>query len=547
MLHSSAWTADHLIATGIIILLLPGAWSCLCTFVLGGRKVLLLGSKGDIFKRENEEPPECDDLKEQADRELKQRSINNMTEITRNLEQACDAFLLTMLFNIVLQRPRWMNTTQSLLIILIDMVLHALRLPLFDNLVKTGRGRDMVYALLNVILLAHFLCAKGAMKQDASWIVGFVPRLLLNGSQTSPKLGFACNAAYVVLTPFFSEHVGDLASYPILREIIVLQVFWYQTRSTYQLSWNEIYQSLKAESLLVVTRAHRSLLDLVCDVVVELDSNLLLTEGSEALKAIFGSPKSFTKGSALPPLFGKQDGERLSRHFRNADSTLSSGVGSFSAQIKDSFGVPINIDLVYISFDSMADGKHYLVGLREFTDLKAPEDFTKNNSRNTVSSQGKSWKGTPSVLDSKQLSDGASTSEMSPGRKLSTSSAAFQATLSCSCLKPTNDYIKLHSVKRLLLQWNIQMDRRACCPLHAHIHECMCTLKKLKRESCLDKDSFAIQMGDDQCTRCGMVTYDRLDSEAEANADGINDSCIWCSSCTSSRLQSLSSVKGGSE
>eukprot|EP00931_Biecheleriopsis_adriatica_P024515 TRINITY_DN15251_c0_g1_i1.p1 TRINITY_DN15251_c0_g1~~TRINITY_DN15251_c0_g1_i1.p1 ORF type:complete len:414 (-),score=51.42 TRINITY_DN15251_c0_g1_i1:256-1362(-) len=344
----------------------------------------------------------------------------------------------------------------------------------------------------------------------------------------------------MVVTPLFSEHVGDLTMYPILREIIVLHVLWSQAKSVYQLSWNETYQTLMSESLQVATRANRSLLELVCDVVVELDGDLLLTNASKPLATVFGSSKPFTKGTALPPLFKKQDEERLRRHLQDGGSTSSSGVGSFAAQVQDCFGVPINIDLFFITFEPTGGGRHYLVGLREFTDLPAaPEMTTHSKAPKVVPLKGK---GTPSAIDSIPL-----TLEPSPRHRLSVSSAAFQATLSCSCLKPTNDYIKLHALKRLLLQWNVQMNRQACCALHAHIHECMCILKKLKRESCLGRDSFAVQMGDEQCTRCGMVVFHSCDSASEADDDEKASSCMWCSSCTSSKLRSLSSVSTGTE
>jgi len=82
--------------------------------------------------------------------------------------------------------------------------------------------------------------------------------------------------------------------------------------------------------------------------------------------------------------------------------------------------------------------------------------------------------------------------------------------------------MKLHSLLKLLRQWNIQVPCQVCCALHAHIHECQNSLLMLKkRVVCENPDRFASRMGDYPCGRCGMVNFD----------DGTSEkACSWCRS-----------------
>eukprot|EP00931_Biecheleriopsis_adriatica_P114919 TRINITY_DN9078_c1_g1_i1.p1 TRINITY_DN9078_c1_g1~~TRINITY_DN9078_c1_g1_i1.p1 ORF type:complete len:574 (-),score=43.02 TRINITY_DN9078_c1_g1_i1:36-1757(-) len=100
---------------------------------------------------------------------------------------------------------------------------------------------------------------------------------------------------------------------------------------------------------------------------------------------------------------------------------------------------------------------------------------------------------------------------------------SFEASLSISCLKSTTTYIKIHSVLRLLRQWNIQLPEPCCCILHGHISECTAILKKLKRMPCERRNDFVDKMGEEQCTRCGMVNF-IPDSDQEDD-----ETCMWCS------------------
>eukprot|EP00928_Gymnodinium_smaydae_P069904 TRINITY_DN5373_c0_g3_i1.p1 TRINITY_DN5373_c0_g3~~TRINITY_DN5373_c0_g3_i1.p1 ORF type:complete len:296 (-),score=24.21 TRINITY_DN5373_c0_g3_i1:202-1089(-) len=252
-------------------------------------------------------------------------------------------------------------------------------------------------------------------------------------------------------------------------------------------------QEIQISGLKIENSASSALIDLVCDVAVQLDSKLNINHDSRAFKALLiKSPGATTKGMSFSS-FISDDHEReaFEAQLLSARTTSACGVGTFRTTLVDSLRNRLRVDIFFVKVEMDVDGSHYLLGIRESGEgdrLDTP--YTPLEHRKRVS---RARKGTPSTCERADLEDGASSAQ---------STASNQ--LLCPQLLITSMDAQFRSLLVCLSSWNVSIDRRACCSFHAYVMEANTLLAKLREAPC-DTSFPNLDLNSMQCHECGII------------------------------------------
>jgi len=128
--------------------------------------------------------------------------------------------------------------------------------------------------------------------------------------------------------------------------------------------------------------AASSLLRLTCDAVIELDNDLRMTEDSPELAYMLmrSGPGATLKGANFLDFMVPDDALRvqdiLGSEARPSDSSLAISPGrqimarAFHTRFIDSYNTKICMEVFQVRYSKLDDQKCYLLGLRDFTDVK---------------------------------------------------------------------------------------------------------------------------------------------------------------------------------
>jgi len=116
--------------------------------------------------------------------------------------------------------------------------------------------------------------------------------------------------------------------------------------------------------------AASSLLNLTCDAVVELDQDMKLMSPSQKLSTmLLGRAGATLEGSKFTDFVASGDAERAAEILTTSDNV--SGAHAFHTHLVDSCSSKFRTEIFQVKY-RRANGKRcYLLGLREFTDLKS--------------------------------------------------------------------------------------------------------------------------------------------------------------------------------
>jgi len=275
--------------------------------------------------------------------------------------------------------------------------------------------------------------------------------------------------------------------------------------------------------------AMNSLLDVMCDVVVEVDSDLQLAEESQRLAAMMtpGS-KSLVKGTCLEKFMPfDEDKDKYRRQLRSSGEFEGGGLaaGALHVKMRDSMSNVISVDLFYVQCSLYEDQqKHYLIGLRESADIplaamkSKPHPLPKNSScgsdldpsESEASDTGKVYE---TVFGAKDSNDAASclTSDISSGSHTQSWASAKMSEfmprtpkvrLLLREMQPTQDAGFTLSLILAMSRWNLKIHKASCCPVHAAIKALQTYAMVLNGYPCSQEFG---PKGNIQCQQCGLV------------------------------------------
>lgn len=359
-----------------------------------------------------------------------------------------------------------------------------------------------------------------------------------------------CCSVYVYITPVDPEalSVWLFASFAIISATahVGFSVMWHGMRLA------NLREDMEIAARTSESGAIATLLNTICDVVVELSSDLVIDEVSPRFETLMMlDPNQTSKGMKLQEFMTTDEDKHLFE-----DRLLSSSMGmaplagALHVQVRDRRGSTIGVQVFHVQFKGIADTTRYLIGIREFVDPTKPVARTPGTGARLIdrhASDLRAANGTPSTNRSSSLGSHEAPGEGPAGEgpparaarrgsrfgntsfPSSQSSRAQNVTLVIPQGCATTDFAKEASLLEALSLWNVQAPRVYCCPFHLATLEAERSVRKLKRKPCC-KDFIGAVSG--QCERCGAL----------AEVDHKDPAGGYCHLCGTVTLKSLKEV-----
>lgn len=289
--------------------------------------------------------------------------------------------------------------------------------------------------------------------------------------------------------------------------------------------------------------AIRTLLNSICDVIVQLDASLCLRQHSPKLSdVLLQAPGRDLQGKDLRewmPL--EADREAFTQRMVLADEEAAHA-DVFHVKMRDGTGSTVDMELFSVAFKAADAQQHHLLGMREYTDIQPmvaqsqrqppppppmPVVMPKPNAI------PEHWAGTPAAREQAPQGDirshagssskGSRRSKASSGASSGRVSAVLRAGIA---LPETKELAKSITVSYMLMSWSFKAPEGACCPFHARITELQAVAAGMLSKPC--QPGFG-PVGNWQCRRCAIRSEEYKDPKNKKK-------CILCRDIDSALL-----------
>eukprot|EP00928_Gymnodinium_smaydae_P046128 TRINITY_DN3072_c0_g1_i2.p1 TRINITY_DN3072_c0_g1~~TRINITY_DN3072_c0_g1_i2.p1 ORF type:complete len:453 (-),score=43.01 TRINITY_DN3072_c0_g1_i2:90-1448(-) len=259
-------------------------------------------------------------------------------------------------------------------------------------------------------------------------------------------------------------------------------------------------QEIYISNLKVENSASSSLLDLVCDVVVQVDSKLNIKHESLALKAmLMKTGGATTKGVPFTSFtVDDQERQRFAWQLLTPHTASEGKVGTFRTTLSDSLRNRVSADVFFVAIEMDVDVVHYLLGVRECNErdvMGAPSFPAREdtNADNETVARSSSKKGTPSNYERADFNEA-----VGPSPPVASDHLHFPQLL----LTSTNaQYI---SMLHCLSSWNVNVDSTTCCSFHAYVRAAKMVMAEFRKVPC--RAGFPnLALEGTQCQMCGVI------------------------------------------
>eukprot|EP00928_Gymnodinium_smaydae_P051009 TRINITY_DN3454_c0_g1_i2.p1 TRINITY_DN3454_c0_g1~~TRINITY_DN3454_c0_g1_i2.p1 ORF type:complete len:556 (+),score=60.05 TRINITY_DN3454_c0_g1_i2:72-1670(+) len=332
-------------------------------------------------------------------------------------------------------------------------------------------------------------------------------RALLSINYTSYHMVVVWNCVYCAAATYAKTNAALVGDSVRLRGEIALEVgallaILYLSRTTVASLKREIQHQARATNLQSENSATTQLLEVMCDVVVELDGEKRIAENSESLAAMFAfNHTRGVKGTQLQDLMPfAEDRTKVDELLL----TMSRSTGRLDPRLahvtlRDSYGTDFRAELFFVHCSGLDRSSRYLAGIQENRD--APIAELRRNS----SSQIPSGPPVASTYGCTQQNASLDNSESgAPPSNADHSGSADQPgePLLHPHFKRTTEKAQVVSLMMALVSWNVVVPPRKCCAYHAALDEMNRIVKQFEQESCKPgfKQDFSAQ-----CSHCGIL------------------------------------------
>eukprot|EP00928_Gymnodinium_smaydae_P033439 TRINITY_DN23958_c0_g1_i2.p1 TRINITY_DN23958_c0_g1~~TRINITY_DN23958_c0_g1_i2.p1 ORF type:complete len:551 (+),score=60.42 TRINITY_DN23958_c0_g1_i2:74-1654(+) len=267
-------------------------------------------------------------------------------------------------------------------------------------------------------------------------------------------------------------------------------------------------QEISISNLKIENSASSALLELSCDVVLQLDSELNIHQESPAFKALLMKTSGTTTTGAPFTRYVADDQDRqdLEEQLLAAQTASEGKVGTYRTTLSDSLRNRFRADIFFVKFEVDVSVSHYLLGIRECRELDVIEtpSFPEKQFKKTTPS---AHRGTPSRSERAELK-----------RRQALPRASTSGHLHFPELVLTSKNARSNSMLDCLSSWNVNIGRTTCCTYHGYLMDAREMLRMLRDSPC---DSCFPRLADDrmQCQDCGIIV-----AEMEDPVCGICDS-----------------------
>eukprot|EP00927_Polykrikos_kofoidii_P015615 TRINITY_DN16956_c0_g1_i6.p1 TRINITY_DN16956_c0_g1~~TRINITY_DN16956_c0_g1_i6.p1 ORF type:complete len:562 (-),score=49.83 TRINITY_DN16956_c0_g1_i6:297-1982(-) len=353
------------------------------------------------------------------------------------------------------------------------------------------------------------------------------------------------NCVYIgtaLLSVFFFSFSGLGYSQTEVEQFVIAEVCCMALMLLFVLELEEavvttVAQELDAETRQAAHSAARALLDKLCDMVIELNSDLKIAGTADKLAAtLFLNPQISLEGLEFKSLLLlEEEQERLSRVLRGSYKEGGSRAHVCHVTMRDSGGASVRMEMFTVAYQDAFEEWRHLIGIREFTDAaplaQQSHSFThaefQEDGRTpvTVGKGCNDGRSVPQVAShlaecrSSFIREENSLSSLSlrsssdaSSRSATRPSAGPPLVQGCRTTRSTGKSVSLANV---IHSWNICISSQFCCPYHAMIEEVRAHLGRFKREPCQQTFFPAFKH---QCQDCGILSCSALNGNL----------CSWC-------------------
>eukprot|EP00928_Gymnodinium_smaydae_P086558 TRINITY_DN7079_c0_g1_i6.p1 TRINITY_DN7079_c0_g1~~TRINITY_DN7079_c0_g1_i6.p1 ORF type:complete len:535 (+),score=54.84 TRINITY_DN7079_c0_g1_i6:68-1672(+) len=470
---------------------------------------------------------EKDPSDEYVDKEIERYMVQNMQRALFSGRHIFCAILCVVLFD-TYNGDLPISDIQVLLLMIVGVM------TTFGNTVENLVNTTTVhiwYALL-LLFTGSFVVADDSAHAALvqKWSLRLVPlRMLLSMSYVRCSVVFtfnfissmACVYAYSRATPLCAEESARLSTMILWEMMIVIAISYLSSASESSLR-AQIVSTLQVTCLQGEGKAMMRLLDLVCDVVLELDSQKCISEHSQRFSALLG----------LSPLFNAQ-GVHLETFMPNADDrerfhqmlcSASAGVNSVPSvthvTLRDGRGMRLEAEVFCVHFRGLRDSSRFYVGIQETQDVPVMNlpnvRASKSNRRTQVASHNRTEQrdvGSDAVDLQTPAIEAAESSDVD---------VSVGERLLHTRWRPTTYEGKRLSLMSSMISWNFKIGSRQCCAYHTACNEVLSAVNSMKQEPC--KSGFETDFTA-QCSKCGSL-------------DDWNNVCdgLECPTCTQAAM-----------
>eukprot|EP00929_Paragymnodinium_shiwhaense_P024844 TRINITY_DN15179_c0_g1_i2.p1 TRINITY_DN15179_c0_g1~~TRINITY_DN15179_c0_g1_i2.p1 ORF type:complete len:636 (-),score=82.61 TRINITY_DN15179_c0_g1_i2:390-2297(-) len=278
--------------------------------------------------------------------------------------------------NMIGRSERWMTPAQDLTMLLthfFDMFCyHGLRLRKGRRTSKCEE--NFVYAVSVIHLIVGIIFTLGAHRDFAMHTHLLLTPVLISSIACvmNVKLSMVLSLVYVSATYYKltmdpSQRWTELSGFLVTFELFVLL---YSNGAAYLVrtaTLGEVHQAIAARTWRTERQAAEGLLDLLCDCVVELNSNLhMVSKSAKLASMLFITEPSRLLERPLDWFMTQASKTTFSDVLRAGNNTVA---GAINLELQDTMNNVIAVELFYIQFADSVDGQNcYLVGLREYGD-----------------------------------------------------------------------------------------------------------------------------------------------------------------------------------
>jgi len=367
-------------------------------------------------------------------------------------------------------------------------------------------------------------CIASSERMASAYVITGVfaamPRWVLSMAYCKPLSVVIWNSVYSLASAWAFRRIDFEPGSPMatfhMVEVVLSVVLVLAVEQQHRALWREARCKLEIKRFTGERVAMTDLLTMVCDVVVELDDELKITEHVPKLATmLLLDSRSCTAGMQLQHFMPiEADRERL--HVQLGDHELAEGTGppilslsgAFHATMRDSMSSRLQVEIFFVRFFSVSGRLQHLVGIREFMDQPLAElkkfrqqPCCPDDADNPHLHDAGAIVAEHSVQANKVDDDASSL----PSSRWSGSVQSAGARLILGNFLPTTTKAKALTLIASVQQWNFEVTSRSCCPFHAAVRDMWKCCDRLRRSRC--KHDF-LPEADVQCKFCGILSED---------------------------------------
>eukprot|EP00928_Gymnodinium_smaydae_P097811 TRINITY_DN8948_c0_g1_i1.p1 TRINITY_DN8948_c0_g1~~TRINITY_DN8948_c0_g1_i1.p1 ORF type:complete len:421 (+),score=47.22 TRINITY_DN8948_c0_g1_i1:163-1425(+) len=389
----------------------------------------------------------------------------------------------------------------------------------------TPRIFDLHYAGMMIICTTYFVCSSPDLFM-LSVCSSYLSRFVLSvGSLNAAHMFFwnvaslGASCAFIVNSPVNSQSRDLLLSFLIVSTLATILV------SVGFKRWvaSSIRNETQISKLKLDNSSSMMLLDMLCDVVLELSDKFMMVRDSRAFAALMLRSSGQTLEGESFVSFIENDVDRQAFESKLHGGTGQDGkVGVCNATLTDSMRNRINVEIFFVKVQMDEDMYHYLLGIRESRQdpCGVAPPFATLEVATPVPPQ---HQGAPTVFGRPDFSQTRALSQ-----------AKISGGLRNCQLMATSRNARIVSLETCLSSWNVTVNRVVCCSYHAYVMAGKKVMSQLAKSPC--DEAFPTFATDGlQCQACGILV-----------GDGEEDEGITCRVCDSDSLRAYHIVETAS-